>query len=267
MRSIIKGLVCFIFFCLCGSFISAQSFYRPWQSYKAVKPEQPYKTINTLTKNLSEYRCYYKGSYYELNKFITDLPIDDPEVFGFFKTCCATHPSRCAASYIGKNNKTLLYTMVEKKAYKYMEWILNEGFVYDSDIDAWGTYKEVNGSLIPIQKYNPMMLACSNKDLKAVKILRARGAYLSKPENIIGLTPYDVAMNEDFNPSSEFVNYIKKEYKEELANINSNKYYGKYFSLDNTYHLKILQLQRILYKSFPTNYNLFLQKVEALNPA
>ena len=228
----IKKLLLFTLFCLCGQIILAQSFYRPWSSYAPTKPQKPYQTIDTINNKFYKNKCYYLGMSYELNQIITDLDISSEETFKFFKQCCAIHPSRCVSNYIGTNNKTLLYTLVENKAYRYIEWILNEGFVYDAYIDTWGIYKEANGKMIPIRNYTPMMLACKRGDLQAATLLRVKGAYLSKPANAIGLTAYDFAQQDLQNKTKDFIKYIEKEYEEELKNIKDNKQYGKYFSFN-----------------------------------
>ena len=155
----IKILLLFTFFALCGQIIFAQSFYRPWASYSPTKPQKPYQSINTTNNKLSSNKCYYRNYDYEPNQIITNLDISSEEVFSFFKRCCAEHPSRCVSNYIGKNNKTLLYTLVEKKAYRYIEWILNSGFVYDAYIDSWGIYNDIDGTMVPIRNFNAMMLA------------------------------------------------------------------------------------------------------------
>lgn len=227
-----KALKLIIFFLLCAIGLNAQSFYRPWSSYEPIKPKYPYKYIDTLNTELRKNTCYYKGNYYEPNEIITNLDITNDSVFNFFKTCCQSHPSKCVSNYIGKNNQTLLYTMVEKEAYRYMEWILYEGFAYDSNIDDWGVYREMdNGSIIPVRNYNPMMLACKKSDLQAAKILRKRGAYLSSPKNAIDLTPYDFASKYRKTASSDFLEYIQKEYLEEIRNLDNRKQFGKYFDL------------------------------------
>ena len=209
---------------------SAQSFYRPWQSYKPVKPQKAYERIETLTPTLRQSKCFLNQTPYEPNEILTKMDINQEETFRFFKSCCAQHPSRCVSNYIGSNNKTLLYTMVEKRAYRYMRWILNEGFVFDSYIDSWGAYKTSNNIMVPLRNYTPMMLACKMGDLEAVRILRERGAYLSQPENAIGLTPYDFAIRNSGTANKVFLDYIEKEYQEETQNIQNKKQYGRSFS-------------------------------------
>ncbi|MBQ4493639.1 MAG: ankyrin repeat domain-containing protein [Elusimicrobiaceae bacterium] len=209
--------------------LKAQNFYRPWKSYKPVKPQKPYERIDTYNTKLRQTKCYFGNYDYEPNEILTKLDIGKESTFIYFTKCCATHPSRCASDYIGTNDKTLLYTMVEKKAYRYMYWILNEGFVYDSYIDSWGIFREVDGLMVPIRNYTPMMLACKMGDLEAVKILRERGAYLSKPENAIGLTPYDFAKQNTKTATTNFIAYIDKEYQEETKNISAKKEYGTTF--------------------------------------
>lgn len=257
----IKPLLCFLFV-LYGTSLFAQGFYRPWSSYTPVKPQYSYKRIETLTPKLRESTCYYNGSYYEPNQIITDLDITDNNVFNFFKRCCQNHPSRCVTNYIGKNNQTLLYTMVEKKAYEYMKWILNEGFAYDSYIDDWGIYNEVNNLMIPVRNYNPMILACKTGDLTAAKILRERGAYLSLPENAIGLTPYAFAIKYKETSSAEFMRYIEKEYKEEIENINNKKQFGKYFDIGF-----INRLQYEIKRDFFEYQKKIFDKINELNKA
>lgn len=226
---VLKLTVIFLFCALCAN---AQRFYRPWQSYRAVKPQKSYKTVDYLMPSLRLIKCDVNGESYEPNEFLTKWNINDERTFQNFKNCCQTHPSRCVTNYIGSNDKTLLYTMVEKRAYRYMSWILNEGFVYDSYIDTWGVYKEVDGVMVPLRNYNPMMLACKMGDLRAAKILRERGAFLSRPENAIGLTPYDFAKKNAANFSAEFNNYIETEYQEEIKNISDKKEYGTTFSIN-----------------------------------
>ena len=228
----IKILLLFTFFALCGQIIFAQSFYRPWASYSPTKPQKPYQSINTTNNKLSSNKCYYRNYDYEPNQIITNLDISSEEVFSFFKRCCAEHPSRCVSNYIGKNNKTLLYTLVEKKAYRYIEWILNSGFVYDAYIDSWGIYNDIDGTMVPIRNFNAMMLACKEGDLQAATLLRTKGAYLSKPTNAIGLSAYDYALQNKQYKKKDFLKYIEKEYQEEVKNIQENKQYGKYFSFN-----------------------------------
>lgn len=239
-------------FLLLGQGLFAQSFYRPWASYTPVKPQKPYERIDTVSTKLRQEKCSFKGISYEPNEIITRLDIKKEEVFNFFKNCCATHTSRCIATYIGQNNKTLLYTLVENKAYRYMNWILNEGFVYDAYIDQWGIYNEINGTFAPVRNYNPMMLACKTGDLTAAQILRKRGAYLSQPQNAINLTAYDFAMMNSEEKDPVFINFIQQEYKEELDNINANKQYGTSFSIG--------YLQEFI-ESFKTDFHKNQQKV------
>lgn len=232
MKNIMK-LLLFTLFGLCGQIIFAQSFYRPWASYSPTRPQKPYQTIDTTNNKLSSSKCYYKDYAYEPNQIITDLDISSEEVFNFFRRCCAEHPSRCVSNYIGKNNKTLLYTLVEKKAYRYISWILNEGFVYDAYIDSWGVYKKnTDEKMIPIRNFTAMMLACKEGDLQAATLLRTKGAYLSNPKNAIGLTAYDYALQNKQYKKKDFLKYIETEYQEELKNIQDNKQYGKYFSFN-----------------------------------
>ena len=249
-----------IFFLLCTLCANAQSFYRPWKSYKPVKPEISYKYIDYLAPELREVKCYKNGNSYEPVELLTNFDINKESTFEDFKNCCVNHPSRCVTNYIGTNNKTLLYTMVEKKAYRYMEWILNEGFVYDSDIDTWGVYKEVNGIMVPLRNYTPMMLACKNGDLRAAQILRERGAYLSKPENAIGLTPYNFAINYKDPKNKVFNDYIEKEYQEELQNIKNKKDYGTTFALNIVQDFMDGFEENIL-----QNQQQFLDRIEEIN--
>ena len=249
-------------FLLCSLAASAQSFYRPWQSYKPVKPKISYKRVETYVPELRQIKCDINGNSYEPNEFLTKFNINDESTFQNFKICCQKHPSRCVTNYIGSNDKTLLYTMVEKRAYRYMLWILNEGFVYDSYIDSWGIYREVDGIMVPLRNYTPMMLACKMNDLRAVKILRERGAYLSQPENAIGLTPYDFAVKYGQNASAEFNNYIEKEYQEELKNISAKKEYGKTFEI-NLLEDFIEELE----KNFLQNEQKIIEKIELINKA
>ena len=247
---------------VCSAPVFAQSFFRPWASYKAVKPQYPYKRIDTLDTKLREAKCSYQGSFYEPNQIITELDIDDEKTFAFFKSCCKTHPARCVSDYIGKNNKTLLYTLVENKAYKYMQWILNDGFAYDSYIDNWGVYKEVNGIMVPLRNYNPMMLACERGDLDAVKILRTRGAYLSMPENAVGHNPYYFAYKNAEKKRSEFLKYIELEFQEERYNMRKNIQFGNDFDTQIMYDMfdtidqKLWEYQKII-----------LDKIDDLNRA
>ena len=257
-----KRIFFIIFLSLLGLPAFAQSFYRPWSSYIPIKPQKSYKSIDTLNDKLRQSKCYYKNVAYEPNQIITDLDINREETFTFFKQCCNEHPSRCVSDYIGNNNKTLLYTMVEKKAYRYMRWILNEGFVYDSPIDTWGIYKNANGIMVPLRNYNPMMLACKEGDLEAVKILRVRGAYLSKPENAIGLTPYDIANQNSQNKSQAFIRYIEQEYKEETQNIYKDKQYGKDFGLNLPIETEIFEF---LEENYPEYQKKIIEKICLLN--
>ena len=257
----IKILLLLITVALWGIPAFAQNFYRPWSSYVPVKPQKPYEHLETLTLNLQKQTCYYNNNYYEPNQIITDLDITKEEVFNFFKRCCQNHISRCVSSYIGINNKTLLYTLVENKAYSYMQWILNEGFVYESYIDQWGVYEKTNEIIAPIRNYNPMMLACKMGDLNSVKILRANGSYLSQPENAIGLTPFDFAQK--YHNGSDFFKYIKKEYQEEIKNINTNTYYGTTFSMNNILQKFIDSFE----KNFYENQQKINDKVKEINKA
>ena len=254
---IFKFLVLFLLCTICAN---AQSFYRPWKSYKPVKPQTPYKQINYLAPELRLVKCYTNNGSYEPNEFLTKFNIDDERTFQDFKACCQVHPSRCVTNYIGTNDKTLLYTMVEKHAYRYMSWILNEGFIYDSDIDTWGIYKEVDGIMVPLRNYNPMILACKMGDLKAIKILRERGAYLSQPTNAIGLTPYDFAKKYSDTTNKELNDYIEREYQEELKNINGKKEYGTTFSAN-----LIQEFIEELENNFLQNQQKVIEKVNQLN--
>lgn len=257
-----KTLKFIVFFLLCTICANAQSFYRPWQSYKPVKPQIPYKQIDYLTPELRLIKCNLNGVSYEPNDFLTKFDINDERTFQMFKACCQVHPSHCITNYIGTNDKTLLYTMVEKHAYRYMSWILNEGFVYDSYIDTWGVYREVDGIMVPLRNYTPMMLACKMGDLTAVRILRERGAYLSQPENAIGLTPYSFAKKNSESASKAFNDYIEKEYQEELKNISNKKEYGK------TFEVNLLQdFIEELEKNFLQNQEKIIEKVNELNKA
>ena len=247
---------------VCSAPVFAQSFFRPWASYKPVKPQYTYKRIDTLNTKFREAKCPYQGNFYEPNQIITDLDINDEKIFDFFKSCCKTHPARCVTDYIGKNNKTLLYTLVENKAYRYMEWILNDGFAYDSYIDNWGIYKEVNGIMVPLRNYNPMMLACERGDLDAVKILRTRGAYLSMPKNAVGNSPYYFAYKNSEKKSPAFLKYIETEFREEENNIQKDIQFGRDFDTQIMYDIfdtidkKFLEYQKII-----------LDKIDALNQA
>lgn len=249
-------------FLLCAVGVNAQSFYRPWQSYKPVKPQVSYKRIDYLKPELRLVKCYMNNASYEPNEFLTKFDIADERTFQNFKDCCQLHPSHCVTNYIGTNNKTLLYTMVEKRAYRYMSWILNEGFVYDSDIDTWGVYREVDGIMVPLRNYTPMMLACKMVDLKAVKILREHGAYLSRPENAIGMTPYSFAKKYADTANKEFNDYIEREYKEELKNISERKEYGTTFSNN-----LIKELMEELENNFLQNQQKIIEKVNEINKA
>ena len=178
----IKIILSLLFICLVGAPVFAQSYYRPWQNYQPTKPQKPYEYIGADVE-LTKRTCIYDNNLYEPNDFFTDEKIDinNEKTFEMFKKCCKEHASRCASHYVGSNNKTLLYTMVEKKAYKYMKWILTDGLVYETNVDEWGIYTKTGNFFIPVRNYNPMMLACITGDLKAAMILRENGAYLSKP--------------------------------------------------------------------------------------
>ncbi len=249
-----------LFFLLCSLCANAQSFYRPWKSYKPVKPEISYKQVNYLTPELRQVKCNINGKSYEPNEFLTKWDINQEKTFQIFKYCCEIHPSRCVSNYIGSNDKTLLYTMVEQKAYRFMEWILNEGFIYDSYIDTWGVYKEVDGVMVPLRNYNPMILACKTGDLRAAKILRERGAFLSRPENAIGMTPYDFAKKYAATSSKEFNDYIEREYQEEIKNIKNKKEYGTTFA-----NILIKELKEELEKNLLQNQQKIIEKVNLLN--
>ena len=242
--------------------VFAQRYYRPWPSYKPVKPQKPYEIIDTFSDEFQQIKCKYYNNEYEPNEILTKLDINKEETFRFFKQCCAKHPSKCICEYIGTNNKTLLYTAVEQKAYRYIYWLLNDGFYYDSYIDQWGIFRNIDGLMTPLRNYNPMMLACKRGDLEAVKLLRQRGAYLSKPENAIGLTPYDFVKKDAQNKSKEFLDYIEQEYLEETKNISNNKEYGTYFSLN------ILQdFLNSFEENFLKNQKRIIEKVNQINKA
>ena len=249
---------------LLGSPVFAQSFYRPWQSYKPVRPQKLYENIGNINTSLVQKTCLYNGNYYEPNEFFTkDLDISKEETFQAFKECCSRHISRCVSHYIGSNNQTLLYTMVEHNAYNYMRWILTDGLVYETNVDQWGIYKQNGKNFIPIRNYNPMMLACIRGDLTAAKILRENGAYLTKPENAIKQIPYFYATQHK-EDKPDFFNYIKAEYSEELKNISIKKQYGETFSINDGILQKFIDY---LEENFYKNQLRILEKVKEMNKA
>jgi|GEM_PF-3353391 hypothetical protein len=230
----IKILLSLMLLFLLSSPVFAQSFYRPWKSYSPTKPKRPYEKIETQTTELVKRTCVYNDNYYEPNEFFGNKKIDieSEETFKAFKDCCKKHPSRCVSHYIGSNNQTLLYTMVENNAYKYMEWILTDGLIYETNVDEWGVYTRNVKIFVPIRSYNPMMLACIKGDLTSAKILRKNGAYLTKPENARKEIPFQFAKKyRETKP--EFFKYIKAEYEEEKENIPLNIKFGETFSLNN----------------------------------
>ncbi len=260
----IKIILSLLFLFLLGIPVFAQTYYRPWQNYHPVKPQMPYKYIGASVE-LVQKTCVYNDNFYEPNEFFTDEKIDinSEETFKAFKKCCATHASRCVSHYIGSNNQTLLYTMVEKSAHKYMKWILTDGLVYETNVDEWGIYIKNGNVFVPVRNYNPMMLACIKGDLESAMILRENGAYLSKPENARKEYPFMFAkQHRENNPN--FYNYIRTEYKEEVNNLNTGTTYGKTFSMNDDILKNFINSFE---KNFIENQQKIIDKINEINKA
>ena len=84
---------------------------------------------------------------------------------------------------------------------------------------------------------------------------------LQERENAIGLTPFDFAQK--YHNGSDFFKYIKKEYQEEIKNINTNTYYGTTFSMNNILQKFIDSFE----KNFYENQQKINDKVKEINKA
>ena len=136
--------------------------------------------------------------------------------------CCPRHTSHCLDSYSGPDNKTLLYTAVEVKAYDVMNFLFELSPNYSRNVDAYGqttdVIKENKYILIKVAEgdthsMTPLMLACSRGDLKATKILIEHGASLLKV-NDDNISAYTLAKKVK-NPDKDFIDYVKKKYEEQ----------------------------------------------------
>ena len=142
--------------------------------------------------------------------------------------CCKKHKSACLDVYSSPDNKTLLYTAVETKAYDVMLFLFNLSTNYTRNIDAYGlTIDKVSQSpyLLIIETQGdptsktPLMLACYNGDLTATKLLIEYGASLLKKnytkDGKVNKNAYDYAKIAPLKDPG-FMEYVQKEYKKQL---------------------------------------------------
>ena len=143
------------------------------------------------------------------------------------KECCKKHSSACLDSYSGPDNKTLLYTAIEVKAYKVADFLFNLSPNYTQNIDDYGKTIDIvkdNGYFIikttkkdPTSK-TPLMLACYNGDLQGTKLLITYGASLLKKnytqDNKTNKNAYDYAKSAKYKDAG-FMEYVEKEYKKQ----------------------------------------------------
>lgn len=147
------------------------------------------------------------------------------------QTCCKKHSSACLDAYSGPDNKTLLYTAIEVKAYSVVKFLLNLSRNYTQNIDAFGktidTIKENDYFFIKTTKEDntsmtPLMLACFNGDLQGSALLITYGAsllkYNYKTNGQQNKRAYEYA-KEAPNKDIGFMEYIEKEYKQQLNDI------------------------------------------------
>lgn len=144
------------------------------------------------------------------------------------KDCCKKHKSACLDMYSSPDNKTLLYTAIETKAYDVALFLFNLSNNYTRNIDAYGlTIKRTNENdylyIIetapdPTSK-TPLMLACYNGDLKATKLLLDYGASLLKKnytkEGKTNKNAYEYAKIAPHKDPG-FMPYVEQEYKKQL---------------------------------------------------
>lgn len=147
------------------------------------------------------------------------------------QSCCKKHSSACLDAYSGPDNKTLLYTAIEAKAYLVAKFLLNLSRNYIQNIDAFGktidtikendyfftkTTKEDNTSM------TPLMLACSNGDLQGSALLITYGAsllkYNFKTTGQQNKRAYDYAKEAKYKDMG-FMEYIEKEYKHQINDL------------------------------------------------
>ena len=142
--------------------------------------------------------------------------------------CCKKHKSACLDSYSSPNNKTLLYTAVEVKAYEVILFLFNLSTNYTKNVDAYGITQDYikEGSFFnfieakgnPTSK-TPLMLACYNGDLKTTKLLINYGASLLKQnytkEGKTNKNAYEYAKIAPYKDPG-FIEYVQEEYEKQL---------------------------------------------------
>ena len=141
------------------------------------------------------------------------------------EVCCKQHSSACLDTYSGPDNKTLLYTAIEVKAYEVVHFLFRLSQNYLHSVDAFGqtiTTLEENDYLIftstqeNTSSLTPLMLACLNADLKGVQILIDYGANLLKrnytPEGKPHKNAYEYAMSSRYK-YPEFIKYVQRKYE------------------------------------------------------
>lgn len=143
--------------------------------------------------------------------------------------CCKNHKTRCIeTSYTSYDNKTLLYTAIEAKAYEVARFLFNLSRNYVNDIDAPGKRKDYTRQTPYIDfieteedktSKTALMLACSNGDLTGTKLLLDYGASLFKKNETIDGKPnksaYDYAKSAQHKDAG-FIEFVQKKYKEQL---------------------------------------------------
>lgn len=149
--------------------------------------------------------------------------------------CCQRHKSACLDTYSSPDNKTLLYTAIEVKAYAVARFLFALSNNYVVNIDAYGKRKEhirqtTYADFIETEEDNtsktPLMLACSNGDLTGTKLLLDYGASLLKknytPSGYANKSAYDYAKNAKYKDQG-FMEYVQKKYTEQTSLYGENK--------------------------------------------
>lgn len=199
-----------------------------------------------IVDNLSSWRNDKTCDGMELNTLIR---IYGDEAVFTLERCCKKHSSACLDAYSGPDNKTLMYTAVEVKAYDVMRFLFRLSPNYTFNVDNYGITKETrkeNEYVIFIHavgneySMTPLMLACYNGDLTATTILIEHSASLLK-QNLKGKSAYQYA-KEAKNPDKGFMNYVEQEYtkqKNKFGYIPQQKGTNKTKTLDPRFEFEI----------------------------
>lgn len=186
------------------------------------------------------------------------------------QTCCKKHSSACLDAYSGPDNKTLLYTSIEVKAYLVAKFLLNLSRNYVQNIDAFGktidTIKENDYFFIKTTKEDntsmtPLMLACSNGDLQGSALLITYGAsllkYDYKQNGQQNKRAYDYAKEAKYKDIG-FMDYIEKEYKRQLNDIFGH--FDKDYSQPNHLYYDLHNFNKEINSYAEKNHTLFDKK-------